>query len=280
MWNPMAWHILHAGHTLYVWNRTKSKTDNLVSEGAIYCDSIAEVAGNADIIFTIIGDPKNVEDTYFGEQWIIENAKEGSILVDMTTTKPSLAGDIYKVASKKGIATLDAPVSGGDVGAKNATLSIMVGGEEDVYEKMLPIFDLLGASVSLMGNAWAGQSTKMANQVAIAGNMVALCESLLYAEKSGLDLEKCIEVFKAWGANNWGMQNLSGRILDKEFDTYFFVKHFVKDMRIALDECRKMNLVLPGLSLVHDLYSQMLTFDEGDLWLQALIVSLKRMNNM
>ena len=280
MGNPMVGHLIHAGHEVYVWNRTKSKTDNLIKEWATYCSSVSELSQKADIIFTIIWDPQNVRDTYFWEEGIIENAAEWSILVDMTTTEPSLAREIFELSAQKWISSLDAPVSWGDVGAKNGTLSIMVWGTQDAFDAVLPLFDLLWASVTHIGEAGTGQSTKMANQVAIAGNMIALCESLLYAERSGLDLETTIEVFKAGWANNWGMHNLAPRIVNNDFDTYFFVKHFVKDMRIALEECKKMNLTLPGLSMVHDLYSYMLSYNEGDLWLQALYLSLKRMNNI
>lgn len=280
MGNPMVGHLIHAGHEVYVWNRTKSKTENLVEQWATYCSSVSELSQKADIIFTIIWDPQNVRDTYFWNQGIIENATEWSILVDMTTTEPSLAREIFELSAQKWISSLDAPVSGGDVWAKNGTLSIMVGGTQDTFDTVLPLFDLLWASVTHIGEAGTGQSTKMANQVAIAGNMIALCESLLYAERSGLDLETTIEVFKAGGANNWGMHNLAPRIVNGDFDTYFFVKHFVKDMRIALEECKKMNLTLPGLSMVHDLYSYMLSYNEWNLWLQALYLSLKRMNNI
>lgn len=280
MGNPMVSHLIKAGYEVTVWNRTQSKTDNLIKQGATLCETIKELSEESDIIFTIIWDPQNVRETYFWENWIIDNAKQGSILVDMTTTEPALAKEIYELSSNKWISSLDAPVSGGDTGAINGTLSIMVWGDRECFDTVLPLFELLWASITHIAVAWTGQSTKMANQVWIAWNMVALCESLLYAERAGLNIEKTISVLQAWWANNWGYQNLAQRIVNNDFNSYFFVKHFVKDMRIALDECRKMNLTLPGLSLVHDLYSVMLAHDEWDLGLHALINSLKRMNNI
>lgn len=280
MGNAMVQHLIKAGYEVNVYNRTRSKTDNLVVLWAKYLDSVSELSKHSDIIISIIGDPKNVEETYFWQGWVIENAKKWSILVDMTTTKPSLSTRIYESAKQKWLQSLDAPVSGGDTGALQGTLSIMVWGEYEIYEEMLPIFELMGSSVNHIGRAGTWQSTKMANQIAIAWNTIGMTESLLYAEKAGLDLETTIKVLCAWWACSWGYINLAPRILKKDFETYFFIKHFVKDMGIALQECESMNINLPWLELVHQLYISMMNHSQWDLWMQSLIIELKRINNI
>ena len=280
MWHAMVQHIVKAGYEVHVYNRTKSKTDDLVTLWAQYHDTIKSIANSVDILFTIIWDPKSVRDTYFWEEGIIENSKSGNILVDMTTTEPSLAKEIFEKAQEKGIQSLDAPVSGWDVGAIEWTLSIMVWGGRGVFNEILPLFDLMGKSVTHIWAAGTGQDTKMANQIAIAGNTIWMTESLLYAEKAGLNLETTIEVLCAGGACSWGYINLAPRILIKDFETYFFIKHYVKDMRIALEECKSMNIKLPGLELVHELYTRMIEHGEENLWMQSLIIELKRVNNL
>lgn len=277
MWNSMVQHIIKSwDYEVFVWNRTKEKTDNLVEMGATYIKTIGELAQKCDIVFSIIGDPQNVWDTYFWEQGILNNIASETILVDMTTTKPSLAKDIYKTHNK----FLDAPVSGGDVGAQNGTLSIMVWGEEKIYNEIFPLFSLMGNSITYTGEAGNWQHTKMANQISIAGNTIALCESLVYAEKAGLDLEKTIQVVSNGAAWSWGWKNLWPRILRNELDTCFFVKHFVKDMKIALEECQNMQIALPGLALVHQLYMSLVAYNKQDLWTQALIKVIRGINNM
>lgn len=280
MGHAMVQHIINAGYEVCIYNRTKSKTDDLVAMWAVYKDSVAELSAESDIIFTIIWDPKNVEQTYLSQEWIIENAKEGSILVDMTTTKPSLSSTIYKEAKMKNMPALDAPVSWGDTWAINGTLSIMVWGDKNIYDEVLPIFELMGKSITHIWNPWTGQDTKMANQIAIAGNTIGMTESLLYAEKAWLDLEVTMKVLCAGWACSWGYLNLAPRILEKDFETYFFIKHFVKDMKIALDESENMNIKLPGLELVYELYTSMMNHWEGDLGMQSLIIELKRINNI
>jgi len=280
MGHAMVQHIIKAGYEVYVWNRTKSKTDDLVSLWAEYCESIWDLTQKSDIIFSIIWDPKNVEDTYFWENGVINNLSEWQIVVDMTTTKPSLAEKIYLAAKQKSCGSLDAPVSWWDVWAINASLSIMVWGDVVDFTEISSLFWLMGSTITYTGSAWTGQHTKMANQISIAGNTIAVCESLLYAEKSWLDLEKTIEVVSGGAAGNWGWNNLAPRILKWELDTCFFVKHFVKDMRIALEECQRMNIALPGLALVHQLYTALVAQWDEDLWTQALIKVLKKMNNM
>ena len=280
MGHAMLQHIIKAEYEVHVYNRTKSKTDNLVALWAVYHDSVKSIAENVDILFSIIWDPQSVRDTYFWGEGIIENMWEWGIIVDMTTTEPTLAKEIYTTAYKKDIWTLDAPVSGGDVWAINWQLSIMVWWEEEVYKDILPLFELMGKSVVLCGEAWAGQHTKMANQMGIAGNTIAICEAMVYAEKSWLDIEKTIQVVSGWAAGSWGWQNLAPRITKWELDTCFFVKHFIKDMKIALDECEKMNLNLPGLKLVHSLYQELIKNGEENLGTQALIKVIKKMNNL
>jgi len=276
MGNAMVQHIIKAGYEVYVYNRTQSKTDNLVEMWATYVDSIWEITQKSDIIFSIIGDPQNVRDTYFWSWGVLENISEEKIIVDMTTTEPSLSKDIYNAHNK----SLDAPVSGGDIGAINGALSIMVWGDRKVYDEVLPLFELMGKAIAHIGWPGTGQDTKMANQIAIAGNTIGMTESLLYAEKAGLDLEATMKILCAGWACSWGYENLAPRILKKDFETYFFIKHYVKDMGIALGECERMNIKLPGLELVHELYVNMVKHGEQDLGMQSLIIELKRMNDM
>lgn len=280
MGHAMVGHIIDAGYEVRVWNRTKSKTDDLVASGVIFCGTIAELTKESDVIFTIIGDPKNVEEMYFGENMILENISEGKILVDMTTTKPSLAEKIYEVAKEKWVPSLDAPVSGGEAGAKNAVLSIMVGGEESVFQEILPLFEVMWKTSVYCGEAGKGQHTKMANQISIGLNTIAVCESLLYAEKTGLDITKTIQVISGGAAGSWAWNNLAEKIRDEELHTNFFIKHFVKDMRILLEECQHMNLALPGIALVHQFYTAMVAHGDQDLGAQALIKILRKMNGI
>lgn len=280
MGHAMVQHIMNAWYEVYVYNRTKSKTDNLVDLWAQYCESIWDLAQKSDIIFTIIWDPKSVEETYFWEDWVLKNAKSGSILIDMTTTTPSLSKKIFDAAQIEWCSSLDAPVSWGDTWAINGTLSIMVGGEKKVYNETKILFDLMWKSVTYIWSAGKWQDTKMANQIAIAGNTIWMTESLLYAEKAGLDLETTIGVLCAWWACSWWYINLAPRIIRKDFETYFFIKHFVKDMWIAIEECKYMNINLPWLNLVNDLYKNMVKYWEWDLWMQSLIIELKRLNNI
>lgn len=280
MWHAMVQHIIKAWNTVSIYNRTKSKTADLQQLWAEYVDSVAQLADQCDIIFSIIWDPASVQEVYFWENGLIENSKDGAILVDMTTTKPSLSSEIYELAAQKNISTLDAPVSGGDTGARNGSLSIMVWWDKNIFQEILPLFELMGTSITYIWKAGTGQETKMANQIAIAWNTIGMTESLLYAEKTGLDLETTIRVLCAGGAQSWGYTNLAPRILKWDFETYFFIKHYVKDMWIALEECKNMDIKLPGLELVYKLYTNMIEKWEWDLWMQSLILELKRINNI
>ncbi|WP_320173785.1 NAD(P)-dependent oxidoreductase [Maridesulfovibrio sp.] len=278
MGGSMCMHLIKAGNKAFVYNRTKSKADQLVAKGATWCDSPAEVAQKADIIFTIVGYPTDVEQTILGENGVLANTDAGKILVDMTTSEPVLAERIAKEAAAKGVGALDAPVSGGDLGARNATLAIMVGGEKKIFDEVMPLFDVMGSNIQLMGKAGAGQHTKMCNQILIAGTMIGTVESLLYAYKAGMNLNEVIDVIGSGAAGSWSINNLGRRIADDDFNPGFFIKHFVKDMGIALDEAKRMNLSLPGLALVNQFYISAMALGYEELGTQALYKVLEKMN--
>ncbi|WP_165007006.1 MULTISPECIES: NAD(P)-dependent oxidoreductase [unclassified Enterococcus] len=250
-------HLQKAGHEVTVYNRTKAKTDGLVKEGAVWADTPKLVAENSQVVFTMVGYPKDVETIYYGEEGIFTADVSDKVLVDLTTSTPTLAERIAETATEKGAAALDAPVSGGDLGAKNGTLTIMVGGEEAVYEQILPLFREFGTTFTLHGKAGKGQHTKMANQIMIAGTMTGMTEMLVYAQKNGLDLEKVIETLSGGSAANWSLSNYSPRILREDYTPGFFVKHFIKDLKIALDEAEKISLTLPATKQALDLYEQL-----------------------
>ncbi|WP_338469983.1 NAD(P)-dependent oxidoreductase [Niallia sp. XMNu-256] len=270
MGKSMAMHLLRAGYSIVVYNRTKEKALELLEEGALWATSPKEVAKQAHVVFTIVGYPKDVEETYFGEQGIIENGNPGSYVIDMTTSTPTLAKKIYEEAKGKGIYALDAPVSGGDIGAKEARLSIMVGGDESVYNEILPLFKLLGTNIVYQGQAGAGQHTKMCNQIAIATNMIGVCEAIIYAEKAGLDPEKVLESISSGAAGSWSLSNLAPRMLAENFEPGFYIKHFIKDMNIALQEAEAMQLDTPGLSLAKDMYERLANNGEENSGTHAL----------
>lgn len=273
-------HLLNAGYTCSVFNRTKAKAQSSIDLGATWKDTPRQVAEQADVIFTIVGFPRDVEEVYFGKEGILAGAKSGSVLVDMTTTKPSLAEQIYKQAVEKGIQSIDAPVSGGDVGAKNGALSIMVGGNKETVESIMPLFDLMGKNIVYEGKAGSGQHTKMCNQITIAGTMIGVCESLLYGHKAGLDLDVMLEAISGGAAGCWSLSNLAPRIVKRNFDPGFYVEHFVKDMEIALEEAKSMNLALPGLALVHQLYKAVEAQGHGRKGTHALTLALEHISNV
>lgn len=249
--------MLAAGFEVNVYNRTKSKTDALVSKGAVWKDNPKAIAEASDVIFTMVGYPQDVEETYFGTAGIFSADVKGKIVADMTTSTPTLAVKIAEKAEKLGASALDAPVSGGDVGAKNATLTIMVGGAKDTYEKVHPIFEKIGKTISLQGTAGKGQHTKMANQIMIAGTMTGMSEMLAYANGAGLDLDGVLEAVGGGSASNWSMLNYGPRILKQDYTPGFFMKHFIKDLKIALDEAKKMGLQLPCTDLAEQLYENL-----------------------
>jgi len=280
MGNAMCQHLMAAGYKATIYTRTKSKAQNLINKGAFWVNNPREVAENVPIVFTMVSLPADVQNVIFSQNGILNGLQEGSIIVDMTTSSPQLAVEIYNQARKKGIASLDAPVSGGDIGAKNATLSIMIGGDKEVFGKVLPIFNLMGKNITYMGNCGSGQHTKMANQIHIATTMVGAVESLLYAYKAGLDLNEVINAIGSGAAGSWTINNLGPRIIKRNFDPGFFIDHFVKDMGIALDEAKRMHLSLPGLFLAHQFYLAAQAYGYGKLGTQALALIFEKLNNL
>lgn len=272
MGNAIAQNLLKAHHQLWVYNRTKSKTDNLVALGATWCNTPQAVTEQAEIIFTMLGFPQDVEQVYFQENGIFKAQVQGKILVDMTTSKPTLAQKIAATGQAAGAQVLDAPVSGGDVGAKNGTLTIMVGGQQATFDQLQPIFQAIGSQVNLFGGPGAGQNTKMANQIMIAGTMTGMSEMLVYAKAAGLDLNKVLETVGGGSAANWSLSNYGPRILKEDFQPGFYSKHFLKDLRIALDTAAEMHLDLPATQQAKDLYEKLVDQKHlGDLGTQALI---------
>lgn len=258
MGESMAGHLLDAGHELYVYNRTVSKTENLVKRGAKLLTEIKDASLNADVIFTMVGYPKDVEGVYLGKDGLITTAKEGQVFVDMTTSSPTIAKKISEEFAKVGASALDLPVTGGDIGAKNATLSIMVGGDKKVYEeKVLPLVQHLGKNITYFGEAGKGQYAKLANQIAIATTMISVAESFKFAKEVGLDLEDFFKTVSTGSGGSFSMTSYGPRILKNDFKPGFFVHHFIKDMRLALEECEKMNITLPGLEVAYKLYNEL-----------------------
>lgn len=252
----MAGHLLKAGHPLHVFNRTKARAQALLDAGARWHDSAGEAAAQADFVFTIVGFPADVEATYLGPQGVIARARPGSVLVDMTTSSPKLARRIAAAAAERKLSALDAPVSGGDVGAREARLVIMVGGDDDAFARTRPLFGLMGKNIVLQGGPGAGQHCKMANQISIASIMMSWCEALTYAQKAGLDPARVIESIGGGAAASWSLNNLAPRALRADFAPGFYVKHFLKDMRIALESAAEMKLELPGLAQAKKLYDE------------------------
>jgi len=272
----MAGHLLEAGHPLVVFNRTRDKAEGLLAAGASWADSPGEAASRAEMTITMVGYPADVEEVYLGEGGIVERAPAGALLIDMTTSTPSLAVRVAQVAASRGLAALDAPVSGGDVGARNASLTIMAGGEAEAFERALPLFEVMGRTFTHAGPSGAGQHTKMANQIGIAGTMLGLVEALQYAKAAGLDLERTHAALAGGGANSWSWGAYGPRILGGDFAPGFFVKHFVKDLRIALEEARALGLSLPGLELAERLYARLQEADGAELGTQALWLLYER----
>lgn len=264
-------HLLNKDYEVHIYNRTKSKALGLIDDGAVWHDTPAEATKHSEVVFSIVGYPSDVEEVYFGENGIFQSATEKHVLVDMTTSTPTLAEKIYQAGKEKGIAVLDAPVSGGDLGAKNGTLTVMVGGDQETFDQIKPIFDVFSGKVNLQGPAGSGQHTKMANQIMIAGTMTGMTELLVYAKAAGLDLEKVIDTVGGGSAQNWSLLNYGPRILKKDYSPGFFVKHFVKDLKIALDEAKKMNLELPSLALAEKMYEKLESKGNGEDGTQALI---------
>ena len=280
MGNSMAGHLLAAGFAVSVFSRTKAKAETLLGKGAGWADSPKALAQQSDVIFAIVGFPSDVREVMLGANGALAGSKPGNVLVDMTTSEPSLAVEIAETAKAKSVFSVDAPVSGGDIGAKNAALSIMVGGDKEVVDALQPCFAAMGKTIIHQGGPGAGQHTKMVNQILIASNMVGVCEALLYGYKSGLDLETVMKSVSVGAAGSWSLSNLGPRIMANNFDPGFFVEHFIKDMGIALDEAKRMNLALPGLALSNQLYLSLKAQGGGRLGTHALQLALSRMSDV
>jgi 3-hydroxyisobutyrate dehydrogenase len=276
----MCQHLMTKGYKATVYNRSKEKAGPLLEAGAAWADSPRQVAENADAVFAIVGFPNDVREVFLGEQGALAGAKRGAVLIDMTTSEPSLARDIYDAAKKKGVASVDAPVSGGDVGAKNAALSIMVGGDADAVDAVRPLLECMGKTIVHQGPPGAGQHTKMVNQILIASNMIGVCEALLYGYKAGLDLKTVLQSVGSGAAGSWSLNNLGPRIIDRNFEPGFFVEHFIKDMKIGLDEAERMNLALPGLALAKQLYEAVRAEGWGRKGTHALMLALEHLSNV
>ncbi|MGG2825023.1 NAD(P)-dependent oxidoreductase [Listeria monocytogenes] len=271
MGSSMAGHLLEAGYEVLVYTRTKTKAEDLLDKGALWVETPGELANKVDILISMVGYPKDVEELYLGENGFLENLAVGTVAIDMTTSSPALAKKMAEFGREKGIGVLDAPVSGGDIGAKNGTLSIIVGGSEDVFLKVKPIFDILGSSVILQGDAGAGQHTKMVNQIAIASNMIGVTEAIIYAEAAGLNPSRVLDSISGGAAGSWSLANLIPRVLKDDFSPGFFIKHFIKDMGIAISEAKQMGLELPGLTLAEKMYQTLAEQGLSEEGTQALI---------
>ncbi len=280
MGRSMVGHLMAAGYEATIYNRTSAKTDDLVARGAKRAASPKAVAEASDIVFAIVGFPRDVREVFLGDEGLLAGSRPGSVLVDMTTSEPSLAVEIYDAAKSKGVASIDAPVSGGDIGAKEARLSIMVGGDQPVVDALQPLLSVMGKTIVHQGGPGAGQHTKMVNQILISTNMIGVCEALLYAFKAGLDLNTVLQSVSPGAAGSWSLSNLGPRMIAGNFDPGFFVEHFLKDMGIALAESRRMGLALPGLALAEQLYRAVEAQGMGRNGTHALLLALAHLSNV
>ena len=271
MGTSMAAHLMAAGHSLTVFNRTREKAEGLIKRGAQWADTPGAVAAASDILISMVGYPHDVEKIYFGEGGILSAMKAGGYVVDMTTSSPKLARRLYEAAKEREIASLDAPVSGGDIGARNASLVVMVGGDRGAFDAVKSIFELLGRTIRYFGPAGSGQYAKMANQIAIASNMMGVCEAVAYVKRAGLDPAEVVETISGGAAGSWSLSNLAPRMLRGDYAPGFFIKHFIKDMGIALASAEEMHLDLPGLKLAKRLYDELSARGMEDSGTQALI---------
>jgi len=279
MGRSMAGHLMNAGHIIHLHTRTKEKAAVLLDGGAIWHDSPEQIARHADVVFTMVSFPKDVEAIYFGETGILKGTSAGMFLVDMTTTRPHLAERIHLAARERGAWSVDAPVSGGDIGARNGTLSIMVGGSKEAVTAVMPLLERMGKNIVHQGEAGAGQHTKMVNQITIAGTMIGVCEAMVYGRRAGLHMETVLRSIASGAASCWTLDNLAPRILARDFEPGFFVDHFIKDMEIALEEAARMDLSLLGLALVNQLYRSVKAQGKGNRGTHALILALERMSH-
>ena len=280
MGSSMCSHLIAKGFAATVYNRSRAKVQPLIDKGATYAASPREVAEKSDVVFAIVGFPRDVREVFLGEDGALAGSRAGNILVDMTTSQPSLAVEIYEAAKAKGVHSVDAPVSGGDIGAREARLSIMIGGDREVVEALHPCWEAMGKTIIHQGAAGAGQHTKMANQILIASNMIGVCEALLYAYKAGLDLPTALQSVAPGAAGSWSLSNLGPRIIANNFDPGFYVEHFLKDMGIALEEAARMNLCLPGLALSKQLYQAVQAQGHGRDGTHALQIALANISGI
>ncbi|WP_173918711.1 NAD(P)-dependent oxidoreductase [Halobacillus sp. Marseille-Q1614] len=270
MGKSMAMRLMEAGYPLHIFTRTKEKAEELITAGASWHNEITDVAANSDIVITMVGYPSDVEEVYFGESGLLNHINPQTLLIDMTTSSPELAAKIAKEAKSKQADAIDAPVSGGDIGARKGTLSIMAGGEEAAFQEAQPLFNEMGSQTVLQGPAGAGQYTKMCNQIAIASTMIGVTEALVYAEKAGLHPDTVLKSISGGAAGSWSLSNLTPRVIKRDFSPGFFIKHFIKDMKIALDSAEKLDLDLPGLKLAKNMYEQIAEGGENNSGTQAL----------
>jgi len=277
---PMAMHLIDAGYKVSVYSRSISKAEKLIAKGCEWYETPAAIAEYCDVIFTIVGYPRDVEEVYFGDDGIMQSLKKDTVLVDMTTTLPGLAARIDDAAREKGAWAVDAPVSGGEIGAINGALSVMIGGEEEVVKKVMPIMDAFSKNMVYQGLAGSGQHTKMCNQIVVAGTMIGVCECLIYGHKAGLDLETVLSSIGKGAAACWTLDVLAPKIVHGDFEPGFMVEHFIKDLGIALEEAETMKLYLPGLALAKQLYLSVMAMGKGTKGTQALYLALEKMSGM
>ncbi|MFO0818782.1 MAG: NAD(P)-dependent oxidoreductase [Pirellulales bacterium] len=280
MGSSMCGHLIKQGFAATVYNRSRTKAEPLLAQGAAWADTPRQLAAQSDVIFSIVGFPRDVREVILGVDGALNGCRAGAVLVDMTTSDPSLAVEIHAAAKAKGVWSVDAPVSGGDIGAKEARLSIMIGGEPEVVSALRPCFEVMGKTIVHQGAPGAGQHTKMVNQTLIAAGMIGVCEALLYAKKAGLNLETVLQSVTPGAAGSWSLSNLGPRIIARNFEPGFFVEHFIKDMGIALAEAERMNLCLPGLALAKQLYEALRAQGYGRKGTHALMLALEHINNL
>jgi 3-hydroxyisobutyrate dehydrogenase len=276
----MCGHLQAKGYPVTIYSRTKSRAQSLIERGAAWVDSPAAVAAKSDVVFTIVGLPSDVRSVYLEDNGVLSATRPGMMTVDMTTTEPSLSREIYNAVKARGASAIDAPVSGGDLGARNATLSIMVGGDKDAVESVMPLLQAMGKNIVHQGGPGNGQHTKMCNQIVLAGTIIGVCESLLYGYKAGLDLETMLGSITKGAAQCWILDNLAPKMVRRNFDPGFFVEHFEKDLGIALDECKRMGIAMPGLALVRQFYVALKSQGHGRLGYHALLLALEQLSGI
>ncbi len=271
MGKSMVRNLMKAGFEVSIYTRTKSKVLDVIEEGAVWCETVSECARDQDVVITIVGYPKDVEEVYFGDDGIIANAKKGAYLIDMTTSSPKLAIRIYEEARKAGLSSLDAPVTGGDGGAKAGTLTILVGGDKDAFDACMPVFEAMGKNINYEGQAGNGQHTKMCNQIALAGALSGACEAMVYAKNVGLDVQQMLDSISTGAAGSAQMSNVAPRVLKEDYNPGFFIKHFIKDMKLADEEAQGAGIELGVLEYILSMYQDLEAEGMGDLGTQALV---------